>query len=398
MNSRLAVVVEDAEEHGGVAADFGVAAEEAVDVIDDTGGVGAESHGGKRALQHGGEQGGAKSFARDVGDEEGGAAFADGKDVEVVAPDGQAGQIVAIDGEMGKFAEVAREERLLNVARDVDLLFEALAFALAFDETGVVQNAGGVGGEGVENLAVELGEGGGAARVQVEDTEKIAALHTDHGFLGVGAGHGVERNDYYGAKALGDDALRGLQVHIGLREIFGDDRRLLLEGKLNGGLAGREAFRWKAQAAATACQLHFERAGDVRFEEQAAIGIGDGNGVIQHVTEHYIERKLRVKERGRLEKALELDEAAAGGFGAGDVLDASEQIWQGRFIGTGIRAEDDFVGIVEAEADGIAILEFAAFDFFAVDEKAAALAAILDVETIGFDDDGGAVAGDAPVG
>ena len=46
----------------------------------------------------------------------------------------------------------------------------------------------------------------------------------------------------------------------------------------------------------------------------------------------------------------------------------------------------------------VAVLKLAAFDFFAVDEKTAALAAILDVEAIGFDDDGGAVAGDAAVG
>ena len=63
---------------------------------------------------------------------------------------------------MREFAEIAWEERLLNVAGDVDLLFEALALAFALDEAGVVQNAGGLICKGVEQLTIELGKGGGA--------------------------------------------------------------------------------------------------------------------------------------------------------------------------------------------------------------------------------------------
>ena len=73
-------------------------------------------------------------------------------------------------------------------------------------------------------------------------------------------------------------------------------------------------------------------------------------------------------------------------------------MWKGIFVRTFGGAEDDLVGVVKAEGDGVAILEFATFDFFAVDEEAAALAAILEIETIGFDHDGGAVAGNAAVG
>src|SRR5713101_1529008 len=62
------------------------------------------------------------------------------------------------------------------------------------------------------------------------------------------------------------------------------------------------------------------------------------------------------------------------------------------------RAEDDLVRVLEAEGDGVAILQLAAIDFFPVDEEAAALAAIPDVEAIGLDDHGGAVARDAAVG
>jgi hypothetical protein len=47
------------------------------------------------------------------------------------------------------FAEIAREKRLLNVAGNVDLLLESLALAFAFDEAGIIENAGGVGRQGV---------------------------------------------------------------------------------------------------------------------------------------------------------------------------------------------------------------------------------------------------------
>ena len=48
--------------------------------------------------------------------------------------------------------------------------------------------------------------------------------------------------------------------------------------------------------------------------------------------------------------------------------------------------------------DGVPVLELAALHFFAVDEKTAALPAILEVKAVRFDDDGGAIARDAAVG
>ena len=59
---------------------------------------------------------------------------------------------------MGIVAKILREKSLLNVAGNADFLLEALALALAFDQAGIIENACGVGGEGVQNLAVELGE------------------------------------------------------------------------------------------------------------------------------------------------------------------------------------------------------------------------------------------------
>jgi len=80
------------------------------------------------------------------------------------------------------------------------------------------------------------------------------------------------------------------------------------------------------------------------------------------------------------------------------VLHAREQLRKRIVVRAAGRAEQDFVGILQPEGDGVAVLKFAAFNFFAVDEETAALSAILDVEAIGFDDHRGAIPGDTPVG
>jgi len=53
------------------------------------------------------------------------------------------------------------EKPLLDVAGDIDLLLQALAFTLPFDEAGIVQNVRSVGGQGVQDLAVQFRESGG---------------------------------------------------------------------------------------------------------------------------------------------------------------------------------------------------------------------------------------------
>ena len=173
------------------------------------------------------------------------------------------------------------------------------------------KNAGGVGGEGVEDLAIEFGESRGPARVQIENAEKVAALDVDHRLIGVGARHGVQRNDHHGAQALRDDALRGLQIHVGLREIFGDHRGLSAQRELNGGLTRRETFGRQTHAAAAPRQTNFQHSLVVGFQEQAAVRVGDGNGVIQHVPENGVERQLGVQQRGGFQKQIQLAQTAA---------------------------------------------------------------------------------------
>src|SRR6266849_4027067 len=195
-----------------------------------------------------------------------------------------------------------------------------------------------------------------AGRIQVEDAEEIAALDVDHGLLRVRAGHGEKRNDDDSAEALRDDALRGLQINVGLREVFGDDRRLMLQSELDGGLAGREAFGGKTKSAAAPSEFYFERAAGIGFEQQTAIGVGDGDGVIQHVAQHHVERQLRVQQRGRFQEALEFHKAAARRLRAGDMLHPSEQLGKGIPLRALGGAEDDLVRVVESEGDRVAIL------------------------------------------
>src|ERR1700736_4888664 len=110
-----------------------------------------------------------------------------------------------------------------------------------------------------------------------------------------------------------------------------------------------------------------------------------------------------MQQRRGGEELIELGEVATAagrvrrGGGTGNVLDAGEQVGQGIVGGAGGGAVKDFVGVVEAEGNEVAILEFPAFDFFVIDEEAATLAAILDVVLVGLYDDRGAIAGDAAV-
>ena len=140
--------------------------------------IGADRHAGKRALQHGGEQRGAKSLAGNVGDQKRGALRRSWETRRSSRrPPARHGVVDAANGQMRKIAEAARQQRLLNVARDAQFLLEALALALALHQTRVVQNAGGFDGQGVQNLAIEFGKGRRASRIEIQNAQKLPALH-----------------------------------------------------------------------------------------------------------------------------------------------------------------------------------------------------------------------------
>ena len=70
----------------------------------------------------------------------------------------------------------------------------------------------------------------------------------------------------------------------------------------------------------------------------------------------------------------------------------------GCFIRAARETEENLIGVFEAEGNDVAILKLAALHFFAVDEEPTALAAILNIEAVGLDDNGGTVARNAAVG
>lgn len=59
----VAVVIQNAKKHRRITADFSMIAEKAIDMVEDARGIGAQSHGRKRALEHGREKSGAETLA-----------------------------------------------------------------------------------------------------------------------------------------------------------------------------------------------------------------------------------------------------------------------------------------------------------------------------------------------
>ena len=85
MYSRCPPCFQNAEKHRGIAAHFGVVAQETVDVIQDSRGVCADRHAGKRALEHGGHHRRAKPFTGYIGDAETRCDPHHREDVEIIA-------------------------------------------------------------------------------------------------------------------------------------------------------------------------------------------------------------------------------------------------------------------------------------------------------------------------
>ena len=57
---------------------------------------------------------------------------------------------------MRELAEISRQKRLLDVSRNIDFLLHALALALAFHKSRVIQNARRVSRKGIQNLPVQF--------------------------------------------------------------------------------------------------------------------------------------------------------------------------------------------------------------------------------------------------
>ncbi len=126
------------------------------------------------------------------------------------------------------------------------------------------------------------------------------------------AGGSVERDGDHGAQTLHHNALGGFQIDAGEVEVFCDDTGLFADGLIDGGLAGVDGRNVEIVALVVAGEMHAHRAGCVGFDQQAAIGMGDGDGVIEHGAEHGIERELRMQQRSGFKEQVELAQAVGG--------------------------------------------------------------------------------------
>jgi hypothetical protein len=88
-------------------------------------------------------------------------------------------------------------------------------------------------------------------------------------------------------------------------------------------------------------------------------------------------------------------EAAGRRPGTGKVLDTAENVLNGS-VGPG-GSEDDFVGILDAKANDVAVLQFAAIDLLSTHKDAAAVAAVFEIPQIALTDKRGTLTGDAAV-
>ncbi len=181
-----------------------------------------------------------RPFPGYVGDHKSRALIVNWKYVEVVAANFQAGFVHSADVEVREIPEAARQQRLLDLPGNAEFALDALTLALMLHQARVIEDAGALDGDGVQDLAVELGECRRPARIEIQHAEELPALHAHDGLRRVGAGHGVERDRHHRAQALRDNALRALQLCIRLLQVACDDTRLLLQRHPDRGLAGRK--------------------------------------------------------------------------------------------------------------------------------------------------------------
>ena len=209
------------------------------------------------------------------------------------------------------------------------------------------------------------------------------------------AWNGIERYGDHGAQSLHDDTLRALQI-ISAIQVFGDYRGALATCRMAVWL-GVMLSGSSVRASAATRQANFERAFGVGLEQQAAVGVGDGHGVVEHGAQHGIQRQRRMQKRGGFEQQVELAQAAGqGGLSGGDGANARQHGLHRLLAGT--RAEGNARALFDAELDHVAVDENSLGHFVPVDEQALAMAPVLkDIADIGRDD-GGAAARDARIG
>ncbi len=197
-------------EEGGVTVGGRGLVDEAVDVAHQRGEIaGLQQRCATQAgAEAGHEEGGGDAFAGDVAESEGEArrrraagTAGEKEEVVVVAADGLGGAAEAGEIDALEMGVDLREEALLDLAGDLNFAGDALAVSdlggEVFEELGVFEREAGLGGDGLEELAVGAGVGLfgslGAERDDAGETvaagerdEKLGGEIVERGALGVG--------------------------------------------------------------------------------------------------------------------------------------------------------------------------------------------------------------------
>jgi len=134
----------------------------------------------------------------------------------------------------------------------------------------------------------------------------------------------------------------------------------------------------------------------IHFEQQSAIGVGDGNRVIDHGAQRGVERELRVQKRRRLQQEIQFPQAIGRGRAAGQMFDTGEDSLN-RFLGRG-SVEDNLIGVLEPERNDVAFFQDMSLDFLAIQKDSLPVSAIFNVAVAVSGNNGSALPGNQRVG
>ena len=354
-----------------------------------------EELGVDHALQGRGEDGGRDSFAGDVGEDEG-EIFVIGDDVEEVASDLFARDGTGGDAGVGEVGDFDRHEILLDAGGDVEFFAVAAGVFFGDGELGVVDEGGGLGGDGLEEIVIDLGELAGVeAAVEIEDAEDFA-MGGAVGFARLANLLGAataKRDADDGADALGDHAV-GARAGFGGEgvgdHVFAGGAGGLLDGGAGEGEVVGEDF---AGAATSAGEV--KRAGFVDEEDVAAFDLSELEGGFDERGEYLVDGADGVELAGGLEEPAEFFEI---GIGRGDGLDLAEQVANGGMADAALSIEAEDGAFERSEMERVIRIEALFLDANSVNVGAVATFLVYHEEGTGFEGDFGVFSGDVGMG
>ncbi len=259
-----------------------------------------------------------------------------------------------------------REQRALNLRRDLQLVLDAGLLERLPIEARVLDGHAGLGRQRVQ----------GRPRRRRQQRTLLAAIEVEHA-------RRLRLARQIGAIEIADESQRRAQdmadaerhgAHVRVGEIpvqqVRHDTNIAAGKDLLGNLAAHvEPAAREGDFAASTRQLHLELGAIVRQHDEAALGAGHLDGGVEHERQHLVEHAARAERTKALEQAGQLADVADGGrlMAVGDprrghIFDQKHDVGAGG----------------ASELNPIAMLERALGDLLAVDERAIARSAIFE--------------------